>query len=155
MPEKERVRAFKYHVKEGRVEETPSLTSDFPVNCQLSADHPVSCDVTLDTKDNPLNAAVPDGMPGAALSISANGTTDGIVWASMPNLTDATFGAHRGSLVALAARDLKLLWRFDCVFYFAKFNPPTIADGKVFLATFATPMTRLQCQAKAAIRRLR
>jgi len=82
---------------------------------------------------------VPDGMPGGALSLSANGTQDGIVWASLPNRMDATNGVHRGSLVALDAINLHELWRDDCVWYFAKFNPPAVADGHVFLATFADP----------------
>jgi hypothetical protein len=78
-------------------------------------------------------------MPGGALSISANGDQDGIVWVSMPNQMDAAWGAHRGSLVALDARDLHKLWSDDCIFYFAKFNPPIVANGRVYLATFADP----------------
>ena len=47
----------------------------------------------------------------------------------MPNQMDATWGAHRGSLVALDARDLHKLWSDDCIFYFAKYNPPIVANG--------------------------
>jgi len=43
--------------------------------------------------------------------------------------------------VALDATSLKEDWRDDDVPFFAKFNPPTVADGKVFLATFANPDT--------------
>jgi hypothetical protein len=113
MPEKESVKGFKYNLLEKRVEETPIAKSEFIVH---------------------------DGMPGGALSISANGTQDGIVWVSMPNQADATFGIHRGSLVALDAKDLHKLWEDACIFYFAKFNPPTVADGHVYLATFADPV---------------
>jgi hypothetical protein len=112
MPEKEHVKALKYDLPEKRIEESPVAQSD---------------------------VIVPDGMPGGALSLSANGTQDGIVWASLPNRMDATNGVHRGSLVALDAINLHELWRDDCVWYFAKFNPPTVADGHVFLATFADP----------------
>ena len=43
--------------------------------------------------------------------------------------------------MALDATSLKEDWRDDDVPFFAKFNPPTVADGKVFLATFANPDT--------------
>jgi hypothetical protein len=42
--------------------------------------------------------------------------------------------------VALDANDLHNLWRDDCVFWFAKFNPPIVANGRVYLATFAQPV---------------
>jgi outer membrane protein assembly factor BamB len=120
MPEKEYVEAFRYDIGAGKVEEVPLATS--------KADAP-----------GKQTVRVPDGMPGGALSISANGNQDGIVWVSMPNQEDATMGAHRGSLVALDARDLHKLWSDDCIFYFAKFNPPIVAKGRVYLATFADP----------------
>jgi hypothetical protein len=113
MPEKEHVEAFRYDISEKKIKESPDATS--------------------------IDLIAPDGMPGGALSISANGRQDGIVWVSMPNQGNATAGAHRGSLVALDARDLRHLWDDQCIWYFAKFNPPTVADGRVFLATFADP----------------
>jgi len=113
MPEKEHLKAFQYDPAEGKIKEVPAAASDL---------------------------IVPDGMPGAALSLSANRNQDGIVWASLPDRVDATWGIHRGSLAALDALDLHELWRDDCVWYFAKFNPPTVADGHVFLATFANPV---------------
>jgi hypothetical protein len=121
MPEKEHVTSFKYDILQKKVEETPVAKSQF---------------------------LVPDGMPGGALSISANGNHDGIVWVSMPKQADATMGVHRGILYALDAKDLHTLWnsdfyengrQVDCTGYFAKFSPPTVADGRVFLATFADP----------------
>jgi outer membrane protein assembly factor BamB len=120
MPEKEFVEAFRYDIGAGKVEEVPLATS--------KADAP-----------GKQTIRVPDGMPGGALSISANADQDGIVWISMPNQMDATWGAHRGSLVALDARDLHKLWSDDCIFYFAKYNPPIVANGRVYLATFADP----------------
>jgi hypothetical protein len=121
MPEKEFVKAFNYDVVAGKIEETPVAISG--------------------TVSNGVGSGVlnPDGMPGGALSISANGTQDGIVWVSKPNFVDSTMGVHQGSLVALDATDLKQLWIDPCIWYFAKFNPPTIADGRVYLATFADP----------------
>lgn len=122
MPEKEYVKAFKYDVVQKKVEEIAALSSE---NQDPNGPYP------------PLQ--VPDGMPGGALSISANGNQNGIVWVSMPRKADATAGVHYGSLYALDALSLKVLWSDQCTGYFAKFNPPTVADGHVFLATFADP----------------
>jgi hypothetical protein len=112
LPEKDHLREFEYNPTTGHVVENASQISSF---------------------------AVPDGMPGGAVALSANGNRDGIVWASMPAQEDATMGVHRGSFVAVDAHDLHELWRDDCIQYFAKFNPPIIAGGKVVLATFADP----------------
>ena len=43
----------------------------------------------------------------------------------------------QGHLVAFDAMTLKELWRDPQLERFAKFNPPTIADGKVFRPVFA------------------
>ena len=112
MPEKDYLRQFEFHVPTQHVDETPVHVSQY---------------------------RTPDGMPGAAISVSANGERNGIVWVSMPSIDEATGGIHRGTLLAADALDLHELWRDDCVQYFAKFNPPIIADGKVVLATFADP----------------
>jgi hypothetical protein len=93
------------------------------------------------------------GMPGAMLSLSANGKTPGsaILWASFPPFGDANHQLVDGELVAYDAaqfdsqqqpRRLVLLWRShqnpaqDDLGKFPKFCCPTIADGKVFHATF-------------------
>jgi hypothetical protein len=85
----------------------------------------------------------------APLSISADGNTagTGILWASMPYSGDAngTTGAPvPGALYALDATDLaKELWDSqmnsarDSVGNYAKFVPPTVVNGKVYLATFS------------------
>jgi hypothetical protein len=112
MPEKEYLRMFRFDFLTNHLVENPVKRSPF---------------------------RVPDGMPGAALALSANRNRSGIVWASMPRSDDATNGVHIGSLVAADALDLHELWRDDCIRYFAKFNPPVFADGKVILATFADP----------------
>lgn len=82
------------------------------------------------------------GMPGGFLSISANGQEDGILWAAIPYQDDAWVEIVRGTLRAFRADTLELLWSTDRNepadhFDFAKFVPPTIANGKVYLATFS------------------
>jgi LGFP repeat/PAN domain len=78
----------------------------------------------------------PDGMPGAHLTLSANGSTGGIIWASVPKY-DGQWAIVPASLVAFDAISLAELWRDDDDIAFAKFNPPTVAGGKVFRPTFA------------------
>ena len=91
----------------------------------------------------------PPGMPGGMLSLSANGNLagTGIVWALLPFAGNAN--EQRGvqaQFVAFDAQDIKHdLWRSsppddpfgaDSVGLFAKFAPPTVANGKVFIATY-------------------
>jgi len=82
------------------------------------------------------------GMPGGFLSISANGQDNGIVWAAIPYKDDAWVEIVRGSLRAFDANSLQLLWSTDVDdpadnFDFAKYVPPTVANGKVYLPTFS------------------
>lgn len=86
------------------------------------------------------------GMPGGMLSISAHGNTagTGIVWASHPYDKDANNQVVEGILHAYDASDLTTeLWNSkenpnrDDIGLFAKFCPPTIANGKVYMATFS------------------
>jgi outer membrane protein assembly factor BamB len=82
------------------------------------------------------------GMAGGFLSISANGGTDGILWAAIPYADDAWVSVVRGALRAFDATTLKLLWSTganepDDYFDHAKYAPPTVANGKVYLATFS------------------
>ncbi len=82
--------------------------------------------------------------PGGMLSVSAYGTNDGtgIVWASHPT-ADAQNAVQPGVLRAYDARNVGVeLWNStrlarDAVGNFGKFAPPTIANGKVYLATFS------------------
>jgi hypothetical protein len=91
------------------------------------------------------------GMPGGALSISANGSAagSGIVWASHPYRQNVSADANqhvvRGILRAYDASDLSNeLWNseensaLDIIGNFAKFCPPTVANGKVYLASFGS-----------------
>ena len=88
----------------------------------------------------------PNGFPGGMLSLSANGRVagSGIVWALCPYSGDASTGTAAGILRAFDASDVsKELWNStqdaarDDVGTFAKFNTPTIANGKVYVPTFS------------------
>jgi hypothetical protein len=86
-------------------------------------------------------------MPGGFLTISASGTDSktGIVWATMPFAENANHNVVRGALRAFDASDVSKgqLWGSedsgdpnDRLGFFAKFNPPVVANGKVFVTTF-------------------
>lgn len=86
------------------------------------------------------------GMPGGMLSVSADGNAagSGIVWASLPLQGDANQSVVPGMLRAFDAGNVsRELWNSqqnaarDEVGNFAKFCPPTVADGKVYLGTFS------------------
>jgi hypothetical protein len=90
--------------------------------------------------------AAPNGQPGGILSLSANGTDAGsaIVWASHQLSGDANQSVRPGILHAYTALNVSIeLWNSeqlrgrDSVGNFAKFVPPTVANGKVYLATFS------------------
>jgi hypothetical protein len=91
--------------------------------------------------------AAAGSMPGgAALSLSANGSVPdtGILWAAQPNGGDAEAGIVPGVLRAFDASQLsRELWNSvqnparDDVGNHAKFVPPTIANGRVYLPTFS------------------
>ena len=90
--------------------------------------------------------AAPRGQPGGLLSLSANGNQAGsaIVWAAHQLTGDANQSVRPGILHAYDAQDVsRELWNSqmvsarDTVGNFAKFVPPTVANGKVYLATFS------------------
>lgn len=92
----------------------------------------------------------PDGMPGGFLAVSSNGSTPGtgIVWASTPLMGDSNHATVPGILRAYNADDLtNVLWDSqqnaarDSIGNFAKFVPPTVANGKVYMATFSNKVT--------------
>lgn len=86
-------------------------------------------------------------MPGGILALSSDGTKDGtgIIWASHPTDDDGMNKTVRGTLRAFDARDLNFeLWNSDKnpdgddrLGDFAKFCPPVVANGKVYMATFS------------------
>ncbi len=86
-----------------------------------------------------------DGHPGAMLSLSASGGKSGILWASIHATGDSWNESRPGILHAYDADDINHeLWnslqnprRDDCNNY-SKMAPPTIANGRVYLASFGT-----------------
>lgn len=83
-------------------------------------------------------------MPGGFLAISANGANNGILWASTPYNDNAVVKTVQGVLYAFNADTLNLLWSDktndarDEVGLFAKYVPPVVANGKVYVATFGS-----------------
>jgi len=84
-----------------------------------------------------------EGHPGAMLSLSAHGDKDGILWAAIHATGDAWHESRPGILHAYDAGDIhRELWnslnnaaRDNCGNY-SKMAPATIANGKVYLASF-------------------
>lgn len=85
------------------------------------------------------------GHPGAMLSLSANGDKDGILWAAIHATGDSWHESRPGILHAYDADDIRHeLWnslqnpgRDDCGEY-SKMAAPTIANGRVYLASFGS-----------------
>ena len=91
---------------------------------------------------------LPSGLPGGMLSLSSNGATPGtaILWVSQPRTGDASQATVPGILQAYDASSLATeLWDSletpgdDCG-AFAKFAPPTVANGRVYVATFSNQL---------------
>jgi hypothetical protein len=104
--------------------------------------------------DKPTMSAfrAPKGTPGGMLSLSSDGGNagTGIVWAVVPLDGDANKERGvTGIMLALDALDVsKTLWTSeqsggrDRLGLFAKFTPPTVAGGKVFVATYGDAEAR-------------
>lgn len=90
MAEKDYLRAYKFH-RTGdavRVEEQAFHTTE------------------NNTQTHPRGFAElrsPDGMPGGALSLSANGNRDGVLWVSVSPCRDTTNNIRAGTLMAFNA----------------------------------------------------
>lgn len=90
----------------------------------------------------------PSGNNGALLSVSSNGSADStaVLWASYASNGDANQSVRPGILRAFDANDVtKELWNSsqsatDNPGNYAKFNCPTIINGKVYLATFSSKL---------------
>jgi hypothetical protein len=104
---------------------------------------------TLDTTPIAMGTIAAPGSPGGMLSISANGSTvgTGILWVSMAISQDGDHGVVSGLLRAFdASNPTTELWDSqqvtsrDALGTLAKFVPPTIANGKVYMATFANSL---------------
>jgi hypothetical protein len=85
------------------------------------------------------------GSPGGILSVSSDGTNagSGIIWAAVNTTGDANQSVVAGTLHAYSAENVgDELWNSDmrpsdALGYLAKFVPPTVANGKVYMATFS------------------
>ncbi len=90
----------------------------------------------------------PVGNNGALLSVSSNGSVDStaVLWASYAANGDANQSVRPGILRAFDANDVtKELWnssqyQTDNPGNYAKFNCPTVVNGKVYLATFSNKL---------------
>ena len=88
------------------------------------------------------------GSPGGTLSLTANGTnaTTGILWATVNTTANANQSTVAGTLHAyIAANVTNELWNSDMVSRdamgnIAKFVPPTVVNGKVYMATFSNKL---------------
>jgi hypothetical protein len=103
---------------------------------------------TLNTPNFQTGPDFIGGEPGAYLSLSANGNTNGIVWANAVLSGDANHGTIPGVLRAFNANNVATelynnqqnVGRDSCN-NFAKNGYPTIANGKVYLGSFGTADT--------------
>jgi hypothetical protein len=92
--------------------------------------------------------AAPNGMPGAFLSISANGGIEGtgILWSTLPLSGDANQAVVPGEMHAFDAANVGVeLWNStqnanDAPGNLAKFTSPTVANGRVYVATFSNAL---------------
>jgi hypothetical protein len=87
-------------------------------------------------------------MPGGTMALSANGdrTDSGVLWVTMPIRTSANNAVVPGVVRAFDAADVtRELWNSqtnagrDGVTNYAKFNPVTVYNGKVYVPTFKSP----------------
>ena len=103
---------------------------------------------TIDETPMMMRPELNQGHPGAMLSLSANGDKEGILWAAIHATGDSWHESRPGVLHAYDADDIQReLWnsleipeRDDCNNY-SKMAPPTVANGKVYLASFGTQNT--------------
>ncbi len=89
--------------------------------------------------------ATPGGMPGFFMTLSANGASNGLLFAAAP-LQDANKTVSPGRLYAYSASNfdkypdgagsMPLLWQSD-EYTYNKFDPPVVSGGYVYVPTYA------------------
>jgi hypothetical protein len=97
----------------------------------------------LDPTPTSSNGVATPTHPGGMVTLSSNGTQPGtgIVWVALAPTGDAWHGLVPGALYAFDAADVsKQLFSSDArpadaLGTFAKFSPPVVANGKVFVGT--------------------
>ena len=88
----------------------------------------------LDADQGTMTARTP---PGGGLPVSANGDNDGIVWAIVPT---GVSNPAQGALYAFDAASVNTqLWVSTDYWFATKYTIPTVANGKVYLPTSASP----------------
>jgi hypothetical protein len=96
--------------------------------------------------DKGTNSEQKPGHPGGMITVSSNGTMagTGIVWALLPLCGNAWKATCMGGLYAWDATDITKmsLWNSalnpgDAPGEYAKYSPPTVANGKVYVATWS------------------
>ena len=77
------------------------------------------------------------GFPGGAITISANGNTNGIVWAVQKNgdTSPGVLFAYDARNVGTELYNSTQAGSRDTLDFAAKFTPPTIVNGKVFIGS--------------------
>jgi hypothetical protein len=119
------LKAYKYEFSKGRLDDTPIVASDRRITPQAVGER--------------------EGMYMTnQLSVSSDGNREGtgVVWATLPARTDDPNDAPdsvTNRLTAYNAENLQALWSTDITgtgdpAHMPKSTPPTIADGKVFIA---------------------
>jgi hypothetical protein len=137
-PERDYLRAYHWN-DQAQVVETKCDASAYQNSFQKSL---------VKAPDSLMGDAIGMMMPGGMLALSANGDIPGtgVLWASIPQQGgDAFVKVVPGELYAFDAEKLgNGIWNSqgnparDGGYMFAKFNPPTVADGRVYLPTFGS-----------------
>jgi outer membrane protein assembly factor BamB len=92
------------------------------------------------------NSEQKPGHPGGMITISSNAGVPGtgVLWALLPTGSEPRGGGGANALYAYDASDITKhsLWDSnlepgDAISGNAKFSPPTVANGKVYAATFS------------------
>jgi outer membrane protein assembly factor BamB len=80
------------------------------------------------------------GFPGGAMSASGIGTTNGILWVVQRNgeTSPGVLYAYNASNLGDELYSSNQSGGRDLLDYAAKFNPPVVANGKVYVATMST-----------------
>lgn len=87
----------------------------------------------------PITSVASYEFPGAQMSVSANGTSNAIVWATTAS-TSTLYSLEAGTLRALNPADLSEYWDSDmeaqdAMGSLSKYATPTVASGRVFVST--------------------
>jgi hypothetical protein len=90
-------------------------------------------------------------FPGATLAISANGSTNGILWAVGNSLTQGVLHAYDATNLATELYNSGQSGTRDQFGPGSKYNPPTVANGKVYVGTQANTSTSPGAQNYVAV----